>query len=125
MKKIISGVQTISIILLLSLVFWSFSTKDSDGTTGYHKKIYCQLYVHIKYNVSTLKYDHGLEVHHGNYLSYPNKSTESQKVASFSFYVDALNYLGARGWRIVLTNRHVIDGYWDYEDSYVLEKSID
>lgn len=112
------------LILIISIGLWSFTSKNVYDDSASGKVIYCKLYVHVKYDITKYEYTYTMSANYGNHLNYPNKVVENNKVATFGSYMDALNYLGAQGWELVLTNRHVVDGYWDYEDSYILKKKI-
>ncbi|MCB0461942.1 MAG: hypothetical protein R2816_12395 [Flavobacteriaceae bacterium] len=123
MRTIISNQKaTMLLVLLLGFFIWSFTPKNASETPFANKKIYCQLYVNNTYNRIQQKWSYEIDVNYGEYLKYDFKSLEQYKVQSFTNYLDALNYLGSRGWKLVLTNRHMVDGYNHYQDYYLLEK---
>lgn len=122
--------QYIIMFTMLGVLLWSFTSKEipESELNQSTKKIYCQLYVNNQYTINytsqKLDWVYTIDVNYGNYVNYTNKDAESLKVKTFTNYLDALNYLGERGWHLVLNKRHMIDGYLHYEDHYLLEKTI-
>lgn len=117
-----------TIILSISLFIiccslWSFKTEVSENSNS-KSKIYCELYVRHQFK-SDAKWHYTISVNHGDFLKYPNKTIEKQKASSYTSYIDALNYMSSRGWHVVQNNRHFIDGHFDYEDHFILEKMLD
>lgn len=124
-KISIRSISTIMLLCLVCMGIWSFKSNedvDNDAVLA-SKKIYCELYVRNQYKMDK-SWHFTLSIKHGNHLVYANKSVEANKVKSFTNYIDALNYLGGQGWSLVLATRHTIDMNYDYEDNYVLEKTI-
>ncbi len=126
MKKIISSSKhslfAIMLVICLGFTLWSFSTSDKTITRVSNEKMYCQLSVNNVFNRLQQSWTFEISINYGAFLKYDYKSLEEYKVKSFTDYLDALNYLGSRGWKLVLTNRHMVDGYNHYQDYYLFEK---
>lgn len=124
-----SRTHYIIMFAMLSILLWSFTSKEipENELNQSARKIYCHLYVNNQYTINytsqKLDWVYTIDVNYGNYVNYTNKDAESLKVKTFTNYLDALNYLGERGWHLVLTNRHMVDGYLHYQDYYLLEKN--
>lgn len=128
MKTKNSIISTVIIATALSLGFWSFvPSKDFKIEPEVSsKKIYCELIYNSRIDPKTalsVKYEYIMKlwINYGAFTNYSNAESENKNVQSFEDYIEALNYLGSQGWRLIHRYRLEL-GTGFTQDIFLMEK---
>lgn len=105
-------------VLFICSILWSFSNSSSasEGT-----KKYCEVVYDYRVDPETvfekLKYIPSIW---GNFSNYPNGDIENKKLKTYTNAIDALNYMGANGWRLIQHYQLTFSN--TTQDVYLMEK---
>ena len=107
-------------VLFICSILWSFSNSSSasEGT-----KKYCELVYDYRVADETVlnfkKWEYITSIW-ANFSNYPNGDIENNKLKTYTTAIDALNYMGANGWKLIQHNHLTFNNAT--QDVYLMEK---
>ncbi|WP_100611363.1 hypothetical protein [Confluentibacter lentus] len=107
-------------LLFVCFILWSFTnTSTSEGT-----KKYCEVVYDYRIDDSE-----GLSFQNeykpsiwGNFSNYQNGNIENNKLKTYKNAIDALNYMGANGWKLIHHYHLTFNNGYITQDVYLMEK---
>lgn len=107
-------------VVIICISFWSFSTTK---TNSIEAKKYCELVYDSRIDPQTIfnvQQNYIVKIW-ANYSNYENSSIENNKLATLKGSIDALNYMGSNGWKLIDHYRLNFDNGFT-QDIYLMEK---